>query len=297
MKLRNSRVLKEIREGRVATSAKINLSDPRVIELCGLAGFSTVWLCLEHVPNDWSVIENCVRAAKVYDMDVIVRVSRGSYSDYIRPFECDATGVMIPHVESAAQAREIVDFCRFNPMGRRALDGGNADGAYCQVPLKEYLNHANHERFLILQIESPEALENVEEIAAVPGFEFLLFGAGDYAHRIGKAGQYTCPEVQVARRRVEAAALANEKRCMAVGLVEDGTVMKERSYSVVNLASDVVGLGGYLATQLSSFDQGANTVAEADSSLYSVGGESKNGKDGVARNGTKKKSDPVVMAK
>ncbi len=135
-------------------------------------------------------------------------------------------GVMIPHVESAEQAREIVDFCRFNPLGRRALDGGNADGAYCQVPLQEYLHHANTERFLILQIESPEALENVEEIAAVPGFEYLLFGAGDYAHRIGKAGQYTCPEVESARRRVEAAALANGKRCVGVGIHARGSFVE-----------------------------------------------------------------------
>lgn len=288
MKLRNSRVLKETRQGLVATCAKINLSDPRVIELCGLAGYSTVWLCLEHVPNDWSSIENCVRAAKVYDMDVIVRVSRGSYSDYIRPFECDATGVMIPHVESATQAREIVDFCRFNPMGRRALDGGNADGAYCQVPLREYLHHSNHERFLILQIESPEALENVEEIAATPGFEYLLFGAGDYAHRIGKPGQYTCPEVESARRRVEAAALAHGKRCMAVGLMLEAPLLKQRGYSVINLASDVVGLGGYLASQIASLEQDL-ILPTTTVSLYSNG----NGSNGSAR----ENGDSMALAK
>lgn len=267
MKLRNSRVLKEMRQGKVATCVKINLSDPRVIELCGLAGYSTVWLCLEHVPNDWQVIENCVRAAKNYDMDVIVRVSRGSYSDYIRPFECDATGVMIPHVESADQAREIVDFCRFNPLGRRALDGGNADGAFCQAPLEDYLEHANRERFLVLQIESPEALEQAEEIAKVPGFEFLLFGAGDYAHRIGKAGQYNCAEVLAARRRVEVAAAAAGKRCMAVGVALEAKQLMDRGYAITNLASDVVGLGGYLANQLATLDQSA--VAPISESLYS----------------------------
>ncbi len=268
MKLRKSRVLHEVRKGLVATTAKINLSDPRVVELCGLAGYSAVWLCLEHVPNDWHDIENCVRAAKLYDMDIIVRVSRGSYSDYIRPFECDATGVMVPHVESAAEARKVVDVCRFHPMGQRALDGGNADGAFCQAPLKEYLNHANHERFLVLQIESPVALEQVEEIAAVPGYEFLLFGAGDYAHRIGKAGQYTCPEVEAARRRVEAAAQAHGKHCMSVGLLLDAASLIRRGYTLVNLASDVVGLGGYLTNQLASFDQ-EPVVASPAISLYS----------------------------
>ncbi len=267
MKLRNSRILREVRSGQVSTCVKINLSDPRVIELCGQAGFSTVWLCLEHVPNDWQAIENAVRAAKIHDMDVIVRVSRGSYSDYIRPFECDATGVMIPHVESARQAREIVDFCRFTPLGRRALDGGNVDGAFCQVPVNEYLEHANSERFLILQIESPEGLRNVEEIAAVPGFDFLLFGVGDYAHRIGKPGQYTCAEAESARRRVEAAAIANGKRCMSVGLLADAATLRDRGYSIVNLASDVVGLGSYLVNQQASFDR--EPVLPEKVSLYS----------------------------
>lgn len=268
MKLRNSRILREVREGRVAATAKINLTDPRVIELCGLGGYSGVWLCCEHVPNDWRSIEHAVRAAKVYDMDVIVRVSKGSYSDYILPFECDAAGIMVPHVTSAEEAREVVDRCRFQPLGRRPLDGGNVDGAYCQVPLEEYLAHANKERFIILQIESPEALEVVESIAAVPGYDFLLFGAGDFAHRIGKPGQYNCPEVEAARQRVERAALAHGKRCMAVGLILDESALHARGYSLVNLSSDVVGLGSYLNSQLEEFK--LRSKSSALNSLYSA---------------------------
>jgi len=66
---------------------------------------------------------------------------------------------------------------RFMPLGRRPMDGGNIDGAFCQVPVTDYIHHANTERLLILQIESPEALANVEAIAAVPGFDALLFGS------------------------------------------------------------------------------------------------------------------------
>ncbi len=267
MKLRKSRVLRETRNNQVATCAKINLGDPRVVELCGIAGFSTVWICQEHVPNDWNVIENCVRAAKVHDMDVIVRAPRGSYSDYIRPLECDATGLMIPHVTSAAEAREIVSFCRFQPQGCRPLDSGNVDGAFCQVPLMEYLHHANHERFLILQIECPQGLENVEEIAAVPGFDFLLFGAGDFAHSIGKAGQYNSPEVEAARRRVEKAALAHGKQCMSVGLQLSAEELLQRGYTIVNTASDVLGLSAYF-NQLASIEQEA--AAPKSETLYSL---------------------------
>jgi 4-hydroxy-2-oxoheptanedioate aldolase len=100
---RPSRLLARLRhpEG-VASILKINLADPRVIEIAGLCGADAVWLCNEHVPNDWSVLENEIRAARIHGMDAIVRVERGSYSDYIRPIEAGATGIMVPHVASAA---------------------------------------------------------------------------------------------------------------------------------------------------------------------------------------------------
>jgi len=206
MNLRSSRILRELRAGKRPTCLKLNLGDPRVIELCGLAGASSVWICNEHVSNDWFNVENQIRAAKLYDVDTIVRVEKGSYSDYVKPFEADATAIMVPHVKTAEEARHIVEMTRFHPLGRRAVDGGNPDGRYCQIPVADYMAHSNSERLLIFQIESPEALENVEAIAAVPGYEMLLFGPGDFSHLTGKAGQVSAPEVVAARQRVGAAA-------------------------------------------------------------------------------------------
>ncbi|MEI6337235.1 MAG: hypothetical protein WCQ57_01470 [Verrucomicrobiota bacterium] len=132
--MRTSRVLRDIREGRQASCVKINITHPNVVELAGLAGASAVWLCTEHVPNNWQNIEHCIRAAKVYDMDKIARVSKGAYSNYIKAFEADTSGIIIPHVKSAVEARRIVEQCRFNPVGKRALDGRNVDGIFCQMP-------------------------------------------------------------------------------------------------------------------------------------------------------------------
>ena len=100
MNLRSSRILRELRAGKRPTCFKLNLGDPRVIELCGLAGASAVWICNEHVSNDWFNLENQIRAAKLYDVDTIVRVEKGSYSDYVKPFEADATAIMVPHVKN-----------------------------------------------------------------------------------------------------------------------------------------------------------------------------------------------------
>ena len=241
--MRKSRVLREIAAGELATCLKINITHPNVVELAGLAGASAVWLCNEHVPNDWSQIEHCVRAAKAHDTDTIVRVAKGSYSDYVRPLEADAAGIMVPHVESAEEARRIVEMCRFYPEGRRALDGGNVDGLFCQVPAGEYIAHSNREKYLIFQIESPEAVAAIDEIAAVPGFDFLLFGPGDFSHRIGAAGEIARPEVLAARGAVEAAARKHGK--FLFGVAPGGTPEDQlaRGYRLTCVGSDVWGLG------------------------------------------------------
>jgi 4-hydroxy-2-oxoheptanedioate aldolase len=253
MNLRSSRILRELRAGKRPTCFKLNLGDPRVIELCGLAGASSVWLCNEHVSNDWFNMENQIRAAKLYDVDTIVRVEKGSYSDYVKPFEADATAIMVPHVKTADEARHIVEITRFRPLGRRPLDGGNPDGRYCQIPITEYMAHSNSERLLIFQIECPVALENVEAIAAVPGFDMLLFGPGDFSHLIGKPGQVDAPEVVAARKRVGAAAIKHGKYAMTPGMMAPWARLEEEGYGVFTLGADVLGLGEYLTAQIAAF--------------------------------------------
>lgn len=243
MKLRPSRILRELRAGQNPATLKLNLNDPRITEMAGLAGASAVWLCNEHVPNDWINLENQVRAAKLHDLDSIVRVSKGSYSDYVKPFEMDATAIMVPHVTTANEARKIVEMTRFMPLGHRPMDGGNVDGGFCQIPIGDYLRHGNTERLLIFQIESPEALANVEEIAAVPGFDVLLFGPGDFSHLIGKAGQAGDAEVVAARKRVAAAAQQHGKYLMMPGMIAPRAELEAEGWRIFNLGADVVSLG------------------------------------------------------
>ncbi|HWL52023.1 MAG TPA: aldolase/citrate lyase family protein [Chthoniobacteraceae bacterium] len=255
--MRNSRIRREIAEKGLATCIKLNLESPRVIEMAGLAGFSAVWLCREHVPSDWVALENAVRAAKIHDVDVVVRVSKGSYSDYVKPFECDAAAIMVPHVTSAGEARHIVEMCRFMPLGKRALDGGCVDGGFTTLAVDDYLEASNREKLIILQIESPEAVEVVDEIAAVEGYDFLLFGPGDYAHRIGKAGQINDPEVLEARRKVEAACLRHGKAGFSVGAQGTPKELHGRGYRVVNLGSDVRSLIVSMEQAVGNFNRDA----------------------------------------
>jgi 4-hydroxy-2-oxoheptanedioate aldolase len=251
--LRKSRVLAALRAGRSATVLKLNLADPRISEIAGVNGVDAVWLCNEHVPNHWINMENQIRAAKLYDVDTIIRVEKGSYSDYTRPFEADANGIMVPHVTTADEARQIVAWSRFKPLGRRPLDGGNAEAKFCAVPVNDYIAHCLREQFLILQIESPEALANVEEIAAVPGFDILLFGPADFCHLVGKPGQVGDPEVIAARRQIARVARKHGKFAMAAYMMASRQELEEEGHQLFSIGADVVGLSAYVRKNVQDF--------------------------------------------
>ena len=261
--LRKSRIKRLLKEGKFPLTIKSNLTDPRITELAGFCGFDGIWLCNEHVPTDWTTLEHTIRAARLHDMDTLVRVSKGGYSDYVRPLEAGATGIIVPHVESAEEAAQIVSWTRFYPIGKRPLDGGCTDGMYCAVPQEEYLENSNTEKITILQIESPEGLEQVEKIAAVPGFDGFLFGPGDFSHRIGKAGQVTAPEVNEARKRVAKAARENGKFAMTSGIFLPMEELAAEGVNVFNAGSDVGALREFFDAKLTSVHGTASKISKA----------------------------------
>ena len=242
MSMRRSRVLKKLRAGEIVYSYKVNLTDPRGVELACRFGFDCIWSGHEHVPNDLAVIESHVYASKCYDVDLLCRVPRGSYSDLIHPLEMDAAGIMVPHVMSAEDARNIVRTTRFHPLGRRPVDGGNADGAYCNIPFTDYIRQANEERFVILQIEDPEAVEELEKIAQVDGYDMLLFGAGDFSHAIGAPAQMDHPLVVDTRKRLAKVCAKYGKFAGAVGTPANCGELIEMGYQFINVGADVIGL-------------------------------------------------------
>jgi len=250
LQMRRSRVLEKLRAGQVAYSFKSNLADSRVVEIAARAGFDCIWLDLEHVPNDFAVIEKGILAAKTQDVDTMVRVQRGSYSDYIRPLEADAAGIMVPHVMSLADAQNVVRMTRFQPLGRRPVDGGNADGAYCEIEFTDYLRQANEQRFVVVQIEDPEPLAELDAIAALPGIDMLFFGPGDFSHSIGAPGQWNHPRLLDARRQVVVAAKAHGKIAGTVGNPANREALIAEGYRFLNLGGDVTGLSQHCKSLL-----------------------------------------------
>ena len=236
---RKSRILEKIRSGKKAISYKANLSCPRVAEIAAIAGFDGVWCCQEHVPSDHSTICNMILAAKSYDCDTIVRVAKGCYSDYIRPLEADASGIMIPHLMSLDEAKEIVHTVRFHPVGLRPVDGGNADGLYCMLDFKDYIRFMNANRLVIVQIEDPEPLSQLDEICQLDGIDMIFFGPGDFSQAIGHPAEFDHPEIARVRKLIVDTAHKYGKFAGTVSGMATSGEYYDMGYDYLNCGADV----------------------------------------------------------
>jgi 4-hydroxy-2-oxoheptanedioate aldolase len=253
MHMRKSTVLQKLRAGENVSCMKINFSDPKVCEVAALCGFDCIWVDQEHIGQDWTAIAASVWATKAHNADLMVRVPRGSYSDYIRPLEMDATGIMVPHIMGLDDARKVVEVTRFHPTGRRPIDGGNADGGYTTVDFDFYLKEANAQRFVMLQIEDPEPLEELDAIASLEGFDMLFFGPGDFSQGIGAPGEWNHPKLIETRARVAEVARAHGKFAGTVGSTDTLADLNKMGYQFVSLGADVVGLKNYFSAIKTSF--------------------------------------------
>jgi 4-hydroxy-2-oxoheptanedioate aldolase len=245
IEMRQSHVLQKLRAGEVVGCFKLNLSCARAVDIPAMFGFDCLWFDMEHTASDWSVIEKQIYAAKAHGVDCMVRITRGGYSDYIRPLELDASGIMVPHVMGLKDAKDVVRITRFHPIGRRPVDGGNADGAYCNIEFKEYLKQSNERKFVVIQIEDTEPLDELEEIASLKGIDMLFFGPGDFSNSIGAPGDWDNPKIAETRKRIAKVCLKHGKFAGTVGSIANLDELIEMGYRFINVGADVLGLSQY----------------------------------------------------
>jgi len=255
MKMRRSRVLQKLRAGQVVACFKLNLACARPAEMAAIHGFDCIWSCMEHVPNDWSVVEKQIWAAKTRDTDVMVRIARDGYPGYIKPLEMDAAGIMVPHVMNLEDAKRVIRITRFHPTGRRPIDSGNADAAYLNIDLADYIKQANRERFVAIQVEDPEVLDDLEEIASLDGIDIIFFGPGDFSHAIGAPGEWDHPRILQTRKRVAEVCIEHGKYAATTATPENMDEVIGLGYRFLNLGSDVRGLNEYCQRQIAQFQE------------------------------------------
>lgn len=202
-----SKALQKLRSGGFVRVAGIGrVADPWLAEVIGRLGFDVIWLDMEHRSWGYEVIDPLSLACRATGADLMVRVLKTGYSTPMRCLEFGANGLMVPHVRSTEEAHQWIEWCRFPPLGKRGFDGASADADYMLAPPLEHMQHANRETFLALQIEDREAVECVEEIAALEGVDLLFVGPADLTISYGVPFQFDHPSVQHAIDRVASAA-------------------------------------------------------------------------------------------
>jgi 4-hydroxy-2-oxoheptanedioate aldolase len=209
---RRSRVRARWDAGLPALCTVAQLADPSVPELISGLGYDCIWIDLEHSPMSSETAVHLMRAARQGDTDILARPAKGEFMRMGRLLEAGANGILYPRCESAEEAREVVRWAKFAPLGERGYAGGNPDAGYGTPDIAAYVEAANRDTFICVQIESPSALRHASSIAAIEGVDVLFFGPGDFSVLSGHPGNASHPSVLAACEEVCAAALSAGKR-------------------------------------------------------------------------------------
>ena len=160
-----------------------------IIKVMKSAGFDWLFLDLEH--GAMSIETACEISVAAQDSGIapIVRVPYGELAMATRVLDGGALGIVIPHVDTAEEAREIADRLRYPPRGHRSVGGGQAQFDYEPMPLGETTEQSDENTLITVMIETPKAVDNAEAIAAVPGIDCLLVGSSDLSMEMGIPGE------------------------------------------------------------------------------------------------------------
>lgn len=186
-----------LRRDEVQVGLWLALADPNSAEVCATAGFDWLLIDGEHGPYDLPSILSVLRAIAPYGAHPVVRVPSHDASFIKQVLDVGATTLMVPMVETAAQARELVRATRYPPEGIRGV-GSILARASRWGGWQDYLAAANETQCLLVQVESAAAAENAEAIARVDGVDGVFVGPVDLAASMGHLGKPTHPDVVAA---------------------------------------------------------------------------------------------------
>jgi 2-keto-3-deoxy-L-rhamnonate aldolase RhmA len=187
-------MLAKLRSGGLARVCGLGHFLPFYIRYASLYKYDGIWLDLEHRAMGSREVQALLALCQKNDIDCMVRPPTYERTRLYRYLEEGASGFMMPFTSSGDIARHIVECVKFPPLGNRGIDGAGMDGDYlldAWRPGSTYTADANRETFVVGQIETPEAVTNIDEIAGVDGIDVLFVGPADLGLRLaaGTAGR------------------------------------------------------------------------------------------------------------
>ena len=250
-----NRVKQMIKAGKKTAGAWAQLCSPIATEILARGGFDWVLIDMEHAPGDLTTLVGQFQAIAAAGTQAVPFV-RVPWNDLVwikRILDAGAYGLMIPYVNTKEEAVRAIQACKYPPLGVRGIAGSPRAAGYGR-DTQSYLKRANDEVFVMLQIETPQAIENMEAIAGVPGLDALFIGPMDLSTSMGHFGNPAHPEVQAAIAKAEAKA---KTLGIPLGTISGGwdqaKALYDRGYQLITLTSDSVLLSRVGAETMAKF--------------------------------------------
>ncbi len=204
--MRESRIRRVVREGGTAVGLMVMEFGTRgIAKILETTGVDYVLIDMEHSAFGLERVADLVAWFKATDIDTIVRVPENLYHYLSGVLDAGATGVQVANVETADQARAIIEAVKYAPLGNRGLGLSAAHSDFKSPKASEYIPFMNQQTMVVTQVETAKGLENCEEIAALEGIDVLGVGANDMTFSLGIHGQFEHPLFKDSIQKVVAA--------------------------------------------------------------------------------------------
>jgi 2-keto-3-deoxy-L-rhamnonate aldolase RhmA len=258
--VRNNVKEKFARDEVVASMTVRLVKSIEIARIAHTAGFDSFYIDIEHSSFSLETTSQICIAGLDAGITPLVRVPTGRPEHVTRVLEGGAMGVIVPHVRSAEEARRVVAAAKFSPIGDRSPVGGGGVPHlhYRSFPVVEATQALNDATMVVVMMETLEALEHVEEIAAVDGVDMLFIGTNDLTTEMGQMNNFDHPRVRDAYERTIAACRRNGKHVGIGGLASRPDLIAE----YVRLGARFVSTGTDLGFLLGACTQRARQVRE-----------------------------------
>ena len=183
----------------------VGLRQSRTVDIgkiMATSGYDWLFIDMEHNSMDIDIASQISVAAQDAGITPIVRVPDFAHHHATRVLDCGAMGVVFPHVDNAEIAKKLVSNCLYPPKGHRSMTGVLPQLDFKQQPIADVASTINKNMLIVIMLESPEAIDNVDSIAAIDGVDVVLIGTNDLCMEMGIPGDYSNPKVKDAYIKV-----------------------------------------------------------------------------------------------
>ena len=201
MEMQKNKVKEKLLRGECSVGVWHEIGHPDIAEMQAMTGWEFMVYEMEHAPISLESVQNCIQVADRYGTVPIVRVPANDPVHFKMCLDIGAQGLIVPMVNTAAEAKQAVRSTRYPPAGIRGY-GPRRGAMYGSFEDDYYARFADENLLLFVQIETLEALDNLDEIASVEGLSGLFVGPNDLSISMGIRGQFDNPEFKAAIQRV-----------------------------------------------------------------------------------------------